>query len=79
MMKPQDHKFPRLWRRIGLSAGEGITWMQWLEHENGGNMTPTQLIAFGEQDDHEIRSSLANLYRKFTDQIMASISTLGAP
>ena len=79
MMKPQDHKLPRLWRRIGLSAGVGITWMQWLEHENGGGMTSTQLLELAEMEDHEIRSSLANLYRKFTDQIMASISTLGAP
>ena len=53
--------------------------MQWLEHENGGNMAPAQLTALAKQEDHEIRSSLAHLYRKFTDQIMASISTLGAP
>lgn len=79
MMKPQDHKVPRLWKSIGLSAGTGITWIQWLEHENGGGMTSEQLIGLSEMEDHEIRSSLAQLYRKFTDQIMSSIAALGAP
>ena len=76
---PQDHKVPRLWRSITLSAGKGITWMQWLENENGGNMKAEQLIELSTQEEHEIRSALSTLYRKFTDQLMGSISALGAP
>ena len=79
MMMPQDHKVPRLWRRITLSAGKGITWMQWLEHENGGNMKAKQLVELSTKGEHEIRAELSALYRKFTDQLMGSISALGAP
>lgn len=79
MMKPQDHKVPRLWRRITLSAGEGITWMDWLGHPDGGNMSPSDLEECEGREEHEIRSMLATLYRKFTDQTMASIAALGAP
>ena len=79
MMMPQDHKVPRLWRSITLSAGKGITWLQWIENENGGNMKAEQLIELSTQEEHEVRSVLSSLYRKFTDQLMGSISALGAP
>jgi 1-acyl-sn-glycerol-3-phosphate acyltransferase len=79
MMMPQDHKYPRLWRRIELSAGKGITWLEWLRHPEGGATTVEQLLKLSKQEEHEIRSSLATLYRKFTDQLMGSISALGAP
>ena len=78
-MMPQDHKFPRLWRRITLSAGKGITWMQWLEHEHGGNMKAEQLVELATKEEHDIRAALSALYRKFTDQLMGSIQALGAP
>jgi len=79
MMMPQDHKFPRLWRRIALSAGTGVTWFEWLKHPKGGAITVEQLQEISMQEEHEIRASLASLYRKFTDQLMSSISKLGAP
>jgi 1-acyl-sn-glycerol-3-phosphate acyltransferase len=79
MMKPQDHKAPRLWRPIALSAGQGVTWMEWLKDPNGGNTNAQDLVQLSTKEEHEIRASLASLYRKFTDQIMESISALGAP
>jgi len=79
MMKPQDHKAPRLWRPIALSAGQGVTWIEWLKDPNGGNTNAQQLLQLSTKEEHEIRASLASLYRKFTDQIMGSISALGAP
>ena len=79
MMMPQDHKFPRIWRPITLSAGQGITWIQWLEDENGGSMNAEQISELSSRDEHEIRAILASLYRKFTDQLMGSVSALGAP
>ena len=79
MMKPQDHKLPRLWRPIALSAGQGVTWMEWLQDPNGGNTDAQQLVALSAKGEHEIRASLASLYRIFTDQLMGSISALGAP
>lgn len=79
VMKPQEHKAPRLWRPISLSAGQGITWIKWLQDPHGGNIQPQQLTELANQEEHEIRAYLAALYRKFTDQLMGSISGLGAP
>jgi 1-acyl-sn-glycerol-3-phosphate acyltransferase len=79
MMEPQTHKFPRLWKRVHLSAGEGMTWLQWLESPNGGSTNAEQLTELSNKEEHEIRSTLASLYRKYTDQLMTSISHLGAP
>jgi hypothetical protein len=31
------------------------------------------------QEEHEIRKVLAGLYRSFTDQLMGSLASLGAP
>jgi hypothetical protein len=50
-----------------------------LGHEKGGAMTKDSLMAMKDLEDHEIRSQLALLYRKFTDQLMQSLVSLGAP
>ena len=79
MMKPQDHKAPRLWRPIALSAGQGVTWIEWLKDPEGGNTNAQDLFQLSTKEEHEIRALLSALYRKFTDQLMGSISALGAP
>ena len=79
IMQPQHHKWPRLYRRFDVNAGSGVTWLQWLASSNGGNMNAAGLRALAQQDEHEIRAELARLYRSFTDQLMASMSALGAP
>jgi len=42
-------------------------------------MDAESLNAIAQGEDHEIRAALSKLYRKFTDQLMGSISALGAP
>ena len=79
IMQPQHHKWPRLWKKFTVNAGKGITWLEWLGHQDGGAMTPQSLNRFAAMEDHEVRSELAMLYRRFTDQLMASLATLGAP
>ena len=79
MMAPQIHKFPRLWKPVIVNVGKGITWFEWLINPNGGNVSENDLITLSEQEEHEIKSTLAALYRKFTDQLMKSIESLGAP
>jgi len=79
VMKPQDHKAPRFWRPMALSAGQGVTWMEWLSDPNGGDTDAQQLVDLSTKEEHEIKALLSPLYRKFTDQIMGSISALGAP
>ena len=46
---------------------------------NGGNQSVNSLKLLAEKEEHEIRSELAALYRRFTDQLMGSILALGAP
>jgi len=79
MMAPQIHKLPRLWKPIKVDIGKGITWLEWLEDPKGGNTSAADLKALKNQEEHEIKAKLATLYRKFTDQLMASIKHLGAP
>ena len=31
IMQPQHHKWPRLYRRFDVNAGEGVAWLQWLD------------------------------------------------
>jgi hypothetical protein len=64
---------------LDIHAGEGITWLQWLADPAGGDMNSESLSAIAQGEEHEIRAALAKLYRKFTDQIMGSITALGAP
>lgn len=79
IMQPQQDKFPKLWRSFQVNAGHGVTWISWLANPNGGNMTVKTLEELRQQEDHEIRSTLAALYRTFTDQLMSSLAALGAP
>ena len=55
------------------------TWLEWLGHEHGGAVTSEDLEKIAALEDHEIRAQLAQLYRKFTDQLMMSMHELGAP
>ena len=79
VMQPQHHKWPRLWRQFDVRAGQGVTWFEWLGHPNGGGVSSQQLLEIAKQDEHEIRSALGKLFRMFTDQLMGSLSELGAP
>ena len=79
MMEPKRHKLPRLLKPININFGKGITWIEWLSNPNGGNLTKEDLMELKTLEQHEIKSRLATLYRKFTDQLMNSIAKLGAP
>ncbi len=74
-MTPSKHKLPRLWRRVGISYGEPITWWEWLEES--GDLLELQGLA--DKEDHEVKSALASMYRKFTDEFMERIRKQGAP
>ena len=79
VMRPQHDKWPRLYRKFSVNTGDGITWLDWLGSASGGAMTPASLDELANSDDHEIRAELSRLFRKFTDQLMASMAALGAP
>ena len=79
MMAPQKDKLPKLWRPVEVNFGQKITWFEWLQDPNGGAMTTDILEEISKQEKHEIKSTISGLYRKFTDQLMQSINSLGAP
>lgn len=79
MMAPQKDKFPKFWLPVQVNYGQRITWIEWLCNPQGGGMTVEQIEELAQQDEHEIKATIAKLYRKFTDQLMQSISSLGAP
>jgi|TARA_B110000459_G_scaffold201722_1_gene253056 1-acyl-sn-glycerol-3-phosphate acyltransferase len=79
MMEANKDKFPKLWKRVTMNVGKGVTWLEWLGHEQGGAMNAEHLTELLTLEDHEVRTALAGLYRKFTDQLMASMKALGAP
>ena len=79
MMAPQAHKLPRLWKSVKINYGQKISWVEWLSSGEGGNMSSKQIRAMADLEKHDIKSRIATLYRKFTDQLMVSISELGAP
>ena len=79
MMAPQSDKLPKLWKPIKINYGKKISWLEWLSSSEGGDMSTEQIKAMAKLEKHEIKSSIAALYRKFTDQLMASIGELGAP
>ena len=79
IMRPSYHKWPRLFKPFRVHAGVGLSWLEWLGHPEGGNMTAEALGRWLSADEHEVRSQLAGLYRKFTDQLMGSLAALGAP
>ena len=79
IMQPSRHKFPRFWKKIQCHAGPSLTWYDWLCSKQGGCQTPESLNALSKLDEQAIKHELATLYRKFTDQLMANLSELGAP
>ena len=79
MMAPQTDKLPKLYKPIKINYGKSISWLEWLSSSGGGNMSSKQIRAMADLDKHEIKSRIATLYRKFTDQLMATLGELGAP
>ncbi|MBP66393.1 MAG: hypothetical protein CMA67_03955, partial [Euryarchaeota archaeon] len=79
MMSPQKDKFPKFWRSVEVNYGRSITWFEWLVNDNGGAMTANKITQISKLEEHEIKTEIAKLYRKFTDQLMQSMTSLGAP
>ena len=77
--KKVDDLDGELWKPIKVNYGKSVSWLEWLSSSGGGNMSSKQIRATADLEKHEIKSRIASLYRKFTDQLMTSISELGAP
>ena len=78
MLKPGSSMF-RISTPITMSVGEGITWREWIQHPSGGALSEHEIELIAESEEQEREKEMARLYRKFTDQLMGSLSALGAP
>ena len=78
MLKPGSSMF-RISTPITMSVGEGITWREWIQHPLGGALSEDEIQLIAESEEHDRENEMAKLYRKFTDQLMGSLSALGAP
>ncbi len=78
IMAPGD-KILRFWKPFTVTFGESITWNKWLVHPNGGGQDEDTIVSITSLSDAERRDAMRKLYRKFTDQLMGSIKSLGAP
>ena len=76
---PPGANFIRFWKRVEVNIGEPVTFGEWLGSESGGNFTSSQLGNLVDIDEHGKTSILKVLYRNFTDQLMATIESMGAP
>ncbi|MDP6857072.1 MAG: lysophospholipid acyltransferase family protein [Candidatus Thalassarchaeaceae archaeon] len=78
MLKPGSSMF-RISTPITMSVGEGITWRTWIHHPEGGGYSEEGLQSIADAEDSEREKEMAMLYRRFTDQLMGTLSALGAP
>ncbi len=78
VMAPGD-KLIRFWKRVDITYGNSITWNQWITHPEGGAQDDASLQSIIDSTPDQQRDALRALYRRFTDQLMHTIETLGAP
>ncbi len=78
MLKPGSKMF-RITTPLTMSVGEGITWREWIHHPRGGDLSEFELQQILDSEEEARNQKMATLFRRFTDQLMGSLSALGAP
>jgi 1-acyl-sn-glycerol-3-phosphate acyltransferase len=78
MLKPGSNML-RIRTPITMSVGEAITWREWIHHPNGGGCSEEDLQKMTTFEESLREKEMAKLFRRFTDQLMGSLSALGAP
>ncbi|MBS72190.1 MAG: hypothetical protein CMO20_04460 [Thermoplasmata archaeon] len=79
ILAPGEPFLPKTWKRTELRFSSTITWNQWASHKNGGNLTDSKVKKMANLSDDKLHEKKKELYRKFTNQTIATISALGAP
>ena len=65
--------------RVDVLIDEPITFAAWLADIDGAGFSDDDIQNVSELDEHGQRSMMKALYRKFTDQLIENLRTLGAP
>lgn len=78
-LAPGQAPLPRIWRPVTVRFGTPITWAEWSEHPEGGAVDDAEVERIAKLSEDEQRADIGNLYRKFTNQTIATLRALGAP
>ena len=76
---PPGSLVPRIWKRIEITVDDPITFCEWASDEEGGNLDDEEISLLMDKNDDEINAQLRIIFRKFTDQLMATLEKRGAP
>ena len=76
---PPSSKIPRIWKRIEITVDDPITFHEWASDGSGGNLDDLKVSTLMNKDNEEINAQLRKIFRKFTDQLMATLEMRGAP
>ena len=76
---PPGSKFPKPWKRIDLIVDDPITFAQWAQHPQGGNIDDHWIDEIADLGFEQRQDSMRSLYRKFADQFIETQKMRGAP
>jgi 1-acyl-sn-glycerol-3-phosphate acyltransferase len=79
ILAPGEPFLPKTWKKTNLKYSSPITWNNWVSHKDGGGITDAKVAALEKMTKDDMRDEIGLLYRKFTNQSIATISALGAP
>ena len=77
-MQPGKMKI-RLFAPVTVRIGKPISFAEWVESPEGGSMDEGELLNLLEREPGEIQTKMGEMYRNFTNQLMSSIRSMGAP
>ena len=78
-LSPGEAPLPRIWRPVTVRFGSPTTWAEWSAHPEGGAMDDSEVERIAALPDEQQWEEIGALYRKFTDQTIATLRALGAP
>ena len=78
-LAPGQAPLPRIWRPVTVRFGSPVTWAEWSTHPEGGAVDDAEVERIAALPEDEQRADMGRLYRKFTDQTIATLRALGAP
>jgi len=67
------------WKRIDVFINKPITFAEWLDDPDGGNLNNEDVAKLLLKDDNQKIDEMKKIFRKFTDQIIEILRINGAP
>lgn len=77
-MPPGKNKI-RLFAPVTVRIGRPISFAEWIGSPEGGSMDEEELLDLLERGPEEIERKMGKIYRNFTNQLMSTIRSMGAP